>query len=99
MSDYDEVNKPVGYNYHNNDDAEAIAVIAALGLLFPFCIGNAIKYICRYKVKGGRKDLEKTLWYLKKAIQPTPKISSLNSVQLATIWNIHSSVAKDNDEY
>ncbi|HNS35084.1 MAG TPA: DUF3310 domain-containing protein [Mesotoga sp.] len=94
MSDYDEVNKPKGYNYHKNDDAEPIAVIAALGLLFPFCIGNAIKYICRYRSKGGRKDLEKALWYLKKAVQPNPKLSSLNSVQLAAIWDIHPTIAK-----
>lgn len=94
MRGYDEINKAKGYNYHNNDNAEAIAVIASLGLLFPFCVGNAIKYICRYRFKGGRKDLEKALYYLKKAVESNPKLSPLNSVQLAAIWDIHPTMAK-----
>jgi hypothetical protein len=31
----------------------------------PFCEGNIIKYLCRYKYKDGKKDLEKSLHYLK----------------------------------
>jgi len=29
-----------------------------------FCEGNAIKYICRYKKKGGVQDLDKAIHYL-----------------------------------
>ena len=29
--------------------------------------GNAIKYICRHKAKGGRQDLEKAIHYLELA--------------------------------
>ena len=29
-----------------------------------FCEGNAIKYICRYKSKGGVQDLDKAIHYL-----------------------------------
>jgi hypothetical protein len=29
-----------------------------------FCEGNAIKYICRYKAKGGAEDIEKAIHYL-----------------------------------
>lgn len=93
-NEFDEVNKPKQYNYHHNKDAEPIAVIGGLGLLFPFCVGNAVKYICRYRSKGGKKDLEKALWYLNKAIDTNPKHSSLNSVQLANIWDVHPSIAK-----
>ena len=33
-----------------------------------FCVGNAIKYICRYSKKNGTEDLEKAIWYLKRVI-------------------------------
>jgi hypothetical protein len=35
----------------------------------PFCEGNIIKYICRYKNKGGIDDLEKAKHYLEKLIE------------------------------
>jgi hypothetical protein len=30
-----------------------------------FCQGNVIKYVCRYKKKGGMKDLRKAQQYIK----------------------------------
>ena len=33
-----------------------------------FCIGNAIKYICRYSKKNGTEDLEKAKWYIDRVI-------------------------------
>jgi len=30
----------------------------------PFSMSNAIKYLCRYKTKNGRQDLEKALHYI-----------------------------------
>ena len=30
----------------------------------PFCEGNVIKYICRWKLKNGREDLEKAKHYI-----------------------------------
>jgi hypothetical protein len=30
-----------------------------------FCQGNVIKYVCRYKKKGGMKDLHKAQQYIK----------------------------------
>ena len=43
-----------------------------------FCIGNAIKYICRYSKKNGTEDLEKAKWYIDRAI-------SVRSERLTTI--------------
>jgi hypothetical protein len=34
-----------------------------------FCIGNAIKYIARWKNKGGFEDLKKAEWYLNRIIK------------------------------
>jgi hypothetical protein len=31
--------------------------------------GNAIKYICRHKTKGGRQDIEKAIHYLELLLQ------------------------------
>jgi hypothetical protein len=33
-----------------------------------FCLGNVVKYVLRSKEKGGKKDLEKAMWYLKEEI-------------------------------
>ena len=34
-----------------------------------YCIGNVIKYVSRYKHKGGKQDLEKAFTYLRWAIE------------------------------
>ena len=34
----------------------------------PFAEGNAIKYLCRHKQKGQKKDLEKAIHYCQMAI-------------------------------
>lgn len=34
----------------------------------PFCEGNVIKYICRWKLKNGRQDLEKAKHYIQMLI-------------------------------
>jgi hypothetical protein len=31
--------------------------------------GNAIKYVCRHKLKGGRQDIEKAIHYLELLLQ------------------------------
>ena len=48
------------------------AMIMVLGIegFINFCLGNAFKYMWRYKNKGKPKeDLEKSNWYLNKAIE------------------------------
>jgi hypothetical protein len=34
-----------------------------------FCCGNAIKYIWRHAMKGGKQDLEKAIWYLQRELR------------------------------
>jgi len=34
-----------------------------------FSEGNAIKYICRHKLKGKRKDIEKAIHYLEMILE------------------------------
>jgi hypothetical protein len=33
------------------------------------CTANAIKYLWRWKEKGGIEDLEKSIWYIQKMIR------------------------------
>lgn len=35
----------------------------------PFAEGNAIKYICRHKDKGGKTDIEKAIHYLEMILE------------------------------
>lgn len=34
-----------------------------------FCIGNVLKYVSRYRLKGGLEDLKKAAWYLNRIIK------------------------------
>lgn len=59
------VNHP---SHYNQGDVECIAAIEAatknLNGIEAFCTGNAIKYLWRWKEKGGKQDLEKAIWYI-----------------------------------
>ena len=39
----------------------------------PWDAGNVIKYVCRYRLKGGLQDLLKARWYLNSLIRNTRK--------------------------
>ena len=48
-----------------------------MGIAEEFCIGNAIKYITRYKHKSNPiEDLEKAQWYLAYAINILKEIKN-----------------------
>lgn len=65
------VNHPDHYGGADNP-YEAIKVIEAWGLNFN--LGNAIKYICRYKRKAlSLEDLKKARWYIDREIQNMEK--------------------------
>lgn len=57
----DSVNHPSHYNSHPCG-IEAIDLCEQL----PFNLGNAIKYLWRWREKGGVDDLQKALWYIKR---------------------------------
>ena len=65
--DRDRVNHPAHYGGAENP-YEAIKVIEAWGL--GFCLGNAVKYICRAgKKEDTLEDLRKAAWYLNREIE------------------------------
>jgi hypothetical protein len=63
------VNNPAHYN--QSGDIECIdAIKATLGENYQdYCKGNVMKYLWRYKYKGGLEDLKKAQWYLNSMIE------------------------------
>jgi hypothetical protein len=59
-------NDPVNPSHYKQGGIECIeAIKAALGEGFPdYLRGNVMKYLWRYKEKGGVEDLRKSAWYL-----------------------------------
>ena len=55
-------------HYQSDSGIEVIDVIDAftkeLRGIEAFCIGNALKYLCRWKQKGGIEDVKKARWYI-----------------------------------
>ena len=63
----DAVNHPAHYTQGGIECIDAIK--AAVGSGFEaYLVGNIIKYLWRYKYKGGAESLEKAEWYLKRLI-------------------------------
>lgn len=63
-------------SHYTEGEVECIdAIRAALGDLgFPdYCVGNAMKYLWRWKLKNGREDLAKATFYLRMAQGDDPR--------------------------
>ena len=65
----DNVNKPEHYTYGKYECIDVIKEITKdLTGEEAFCIGNAIKYLWRWKHKNGIEDVKKAIWYLDRLI-------------------------------
>ena len=68
-----EINKDqINPSYYNKYDYKPIDFLKDLFFKDQFdayCIGNVIKYLCRWKDKGGVVDLQKARWFLLKKIR------------------------------
>jgi hypothetical protein len=53
---------------HYSGEYQPIDFIRDNGLSFN--LGSIIKYLCRHKKKGGRLDLQKAEWYIRRTIRP-----------------------------
>lgn len=79
MTDVDNVNHPA--HYQNPGGIETIDMIKnVLGLegFLAYCWGNALKYICRWRNKGGAESLEKAVWYIHEMEKTEAAIKSNN---------------------
>jgi hypothetical protein len=64
---YDSLDKQVDGDHYKNMKIQPAEFINENKLLF--AEGNAIKYICRHKQKGKRKDIEKAIHYLEMILE------------------------------
>lgn len=68
-----EIHDPVNSPSHYRQGAiEAIdAIKSALGDegFKDYCVGNALKYLFRWRHKNGLEDLRKSCWYVNEAIK------------------------------
>ena len=62
----DPVNHPSHYTIGPIECIDAIeSALGAEGFL-NYCHGNAIKYLWRWRNKGGIEDLDKAVWYIER---------------------------------
>ena len=64
---YDSLEKQVNGNHYAKMKFQPAQFINENHL--EFAEGNAIKYICRHKVKGKQKDIEKAIHYLEMILE------------------------------
>ena len=61
-----EINNPSHYNSGDVECIDGIEASLSKEEFEGYLHGNIIKYVWRFKYKGGVKDLQKAEWYLKK---------------------------------
>lgn len=65
----DMVNHPPHYTRGGIECIDALeAATTGLTGIEAICTANAIKYLWRWKIKGGKQDLEKARWYINRLI-------------------------------
>lgn len=69
----DVVNHPSHYTAGKVECIDALeAATAELEGIEAVCTANAIKYLWRWKKKGGHEDLRKARWYINRLLGDTP---------------------------
>ena len=69
----DMVNNPAHYNTGNIETIDAIEESMSAEGFQDYCKGNVMKYIWRWRDKGGVEDLKKAQWYLARCITSVEK--------------------------
>jgi hypothetical protein len=65
----EKVDHPAHYNAGSIECIDAIEeAVNGLDGKEAFATGNAIKYLWRWKRKGGKEDLKKAVWYINRLI-------------------------------
>ena len=72
------LDKQVSGNHYKDKGIQPIVYIHANNL--GFCEGNVVKYVTRWREKGGEADLRKAIHYLELLIQLETKPSQPNGV-------------------
>lgn len=70
------LNTQVGGSHYKNMTVQPVEFIEKNNL--GFCVGNIIKYVCRYKDKNGIEDLKKARHYIDLLIEIETSIENDN---------------------
>lgn len=62
----DNINHPDHYTFGGVECIDAIRAALGDDRFLGYCEGNALKYLWRWRDKGGLEDLEKAAWYIEK---------------------------------
>ena len=65
----DAVNSPPHYNKGKIETIEYLESALGHQGFLDYCLGNVLKYVSRWRHKGGPEDLRKAQWYLNRAIK------------------------------
>ena len=65
----DAVNHPAHYTHGGVECIDAIEAATGGDGFAGYCAGNVIKYLFRYRFKGGVEDLKKARWYIDRLIE------------------------------
>jgi hypothetical protein len=85
---------PAHYRGHSSG-VECIEIVRHFG----FSLGNAVKYLWRWKDKNGVEDLKKSLWYFHDALVPptsglTPDTLRYSNLQTAVSAEVRATMGK-----
>ena len=69
MSNHDPVHSPAHYTSGGIETIDYIRAKLSREGFIDYCRGNALKYISRAPMKGGKQDLEKAIKYLQWAVE------------------------------
>lgn len=70
----DEINRPAHYTSGNIECIDIIReMVRGKSEMEAACITNIVKYLYRYKEKGGIKSVEKAQWYLNLMVEEMNK--------------------------
>jgi hypothetical protein len=65
----DLINHPIHYNTGKYEVIDYIQDKLTKEQFEGYCIGNSLKYISRYRHKGGMDDIKKASWYLNRLVE------------------------------
>lgn len=73
---FKDINNPSHYNSGDVECIDGIKASLSKEEFEGYLHGNIIKYVWRFRYKGGVKDLRKAEWYLKKLIEEIENVGS-----------------------
>ena len=65
----DPVNHPKHYKKGNIETIDYLESFLGRQGFLDYCLGNVLKYVSRWRDKGGVEDLKKAKWYLDRTIK------------------------------